>query len=61
MYRECSGPTEEKLVSFYTEILMSHLTEVMFICKLRTLPGRKWLCELEILSDLYSGTLVVLK
>jgi len=48
-------------MSFYTEVLVGHLTEVMFICKLRTLTGRKLLCELEILSDLYLGTLVVLK
>lgn len=48
-------------MSFYIEILMGHLTKVMFICELRSLRGRKLLCKLEILSDLYSGTLVVLK
>ncbi|XP_009331338.1 PREDICTED: overexpressed in colon carcinoma 1 protein [Pygoscelis adeliae] len=36
-------------MGFYT--VMGHLAGVMFIRKLRTLPGRKLLCELEILLE----------
>lgn len=52
-------PNEENFMSFYTEMLINHLTEAVFICKLRTLPGRKLLWELKILSGIYSGTVVV--
>lgn len=54
-------PNEENVTGFYT--VMGHLAGVMFICKLRTLPGRKLLCELEILLEYsifryFSGTQV---